>query len=212
MDRLADLDAVTFDANGTLVGLVDPAPKLDKLLRDHGIERSPETIRRALAAEGTVYAARSVEAHEPVALAALQRECTGVFLDEAGANGLDPGEFAPFYVGAMDFEVLPGVHESLERLQRCGLALGVVANFDLTLNARLEELGLAHVFTTVVTPADAAAAKPDPRIFCVALERLGVVPERALHIGDSAADEEGARATGMNFAWAPIPQALQGWT
>ena len=46
MDRLADLDAVTFDANGTLVGLVDPAPKLDKLLRDHGIERSPETIRQ----------------------------------------------------------------------------------------------------------------------------------------------------------------------
>jgi putative hydrolase of the HAD superfamily len=209
--RLADLDAVTFDANGTLIGLIDPAPKLERLLRDRGVERPPEAIRRALAAEGRVYAARSVEAHEAVAFAALQRECTGVFLAEVGADGLDPGEFAPFYVGAMEFEVLPGVRETLQRQQSCGLALGIVANFDLTLEARLEELGLTHLFGTVVTPAEAGAAKPDAQIFRLALERLGVTPERALHVGDSAADEEGARAAGMNFAWAPIPQALQGW-
>ena len=111
----------------------------------------------------------------------------------------------------MRFELLPGARESLERLRRCGLELAIVANFDLSLAARLEELGLGHAFSVVVTPADAGVAKPAARIFELALERLAVAPERALHIGDGAADEEGAAAAGMKFAWAPIPQALEGW-
>ena len=50
MGRLADLDAVTLDANGTLIGLVDPVAKLDGLLRDRGVERTPDAIRRAVEA------------------------------------------------------------------------------------------------------------------------------------------------------------------
>lgn len=211
MRRLADLDAVTFDANGTIIGLVDPVPRLHELLRARGIERPIAAIGRAVAAEGKVYAGRAVEAHEPAAFATLQRECTGVFLAELGAEEVDAAEFAPAYVGAMRFEALPGVRESLERLRRAGLELAVVANFDLTLPGRLAELGLAALFSTVVTPADAGAAKPDARIFRVALERLGVHADRALHIGDGAVDEEGARAAGMAFRWAPVAEALVDW-
>jgi putative hydrolase of the HAD superfamily len=208
--RLADLDAVTFDANGTLIRLVDPVPQLERALLERGIERPASAIRHAFEAEGRVYAGRAAEAHAPAAFATLQQECTGVFLDELGA-ALDPAAFAPLYVAAMRFEPVPGVLDSLERLRRCGLALAVVANFDLTLHDRLEQLGLGFAFSTVVTPADAGAAKPDPLIFALALERLGVTPDRALHIGDGVADEAGAAAAGMNFSWTPIPQALQHW-
>lgn len=211
MGRLADLDAVTLDANGTLIRLIDPVPKLDQALRERAIERPAGEIRRAFEAEGAVYATRALEAHDPAAFATVQRECTGVFLDELGASELEAAEFATFYVAAMQFEVLPGVHESLRRLERLGLTLAIVANFDLTLQERLEQLGLASAFSTVVTPADAGAAKPSPRIFELALERLGVSPPRALHIGDGRSDEEGARAAGMEFAWAPIPTALASW-
>jgi FMN phosphatase YigB (HAD superfamily) len=42
-------------------------------------------------------------------------------------------------------------------------------------------------------------AKPDPAIFRLALEAMGVDPQHALHIGDTpAADVEGARAAGMH--------------
>ena len=210
MARLADLDAVTFDANGTLVRLVDPVPKLEQLLRDRGIERSAGVIRQAFEAEGRVYSGRAALAHNPTAFATVQRECTGVFLEELDA-GLDPEEFTPSYVDAMRFEPTPGALQSLQRLRRCGLELAVVANFDLTLGDRLEEFGLAFAFSAVVTPAEAGAAKPDPRIFELALERLGVTPKRALHIGDGAVDEEGAAAAGMNFAWTPISEALAAW-
>jgi putative hydrolase of the HAD superfamily len=42
--------------------------------------------------------------------------------------------------------------------------------------------------------------KPDPGIFRIALERLGIEPERALFVGDiRSVDEVGARAAGMPF-------------
>lgn len=211
MGRLADLDAVTFDANGTLVRLIDPVTELEKALRQWGVERPRSAIRRAVEAEGRVYASRALEAHEPAAFAALQRECTGIFLEELGAEAIDPDPFAASYVAAMQFEVLPGVRDSLQLLRRFGLELAVVANFDLTLDERLGELGIRSLLSAVVTPADAATAKPDPAIFALALESLRVAPARALHIGDGAPDEEGARAAGMKFAWSPIPRALEGW-
>jgi putative hydrolase of the HAD superfamily len=111
----------------------------------------------------------------------------------------------------MQFEPLPEVRESLLRLRRCGIELAVVANFDLTLHDRLDQLGLGRLFSTIVTPADAGVAKPDAGIFELALERLAVRPGRALHIGDGAVDEEGAAAAGMKFAWTPIAQALEQW-
>ena len=209
--RLADLDAVTLDANGTIIGLVDPVPELERLLRERGLKRPTDVVRRAFEAEGKVYAARSLRAHEPAAFAALQRECAGVFLTEVGADGVGAEEFAPSYAGAMRFDVLPGVRESLRRLKRRGLELAVVANFDLTLHEWLKRLGLETFFAIVVTPADAGVTKPDPQIFLLALERLGVRPERALHVGDGAVDEEGARAAAMHFAWAPIESLFEMW-
>lgn len=210
MRRLADLDAVTFDANGTLLELVDPVPKLERILREHGVERPLETIRRAFAAEGRVYAGRAAAAHDAEAFAALQHDCAGIFLAEAGAE-LAVEAFAPLYVAAMEFRTIPGVVAALRALRRRGLELAVVANFDLTLRDRLEALGLQSWFSAVVTPADAGVAKPDPGIFELALERLGASPKRALHVGDGAVDEDGARAAGMQFEWAPLAEAIARW-
>jgi putative hydrolase of the HAD superfamily len=44
--------------------------------------------------------------------------------------------------------------------------------------------------------------KPDPRIFMMALDGLGVKPTDAVFVGDSAArDMAGARALGMRHIW-----------
>ena len=40
-------------------------------------------------------------------------------------------------------------------------------------------------------------AKPDPRLFAVARERLGLRPGEILHVGDSAVDVAGAEAAGF---------------
>ena len=205
MGRLtaADLDAVTIDAFGTLITLRDPLATLRRVLRERGVDRTPEEVAAAFAEEGRYYRERSYEGADEASLALLRRDCAGVFLRALDAD-LDPEEFAKPYVAALEFEPEPGAVEAVSELRRLGLRLAVVSNWDVALPKHLEELGLAARFRTVVTSAEAGAPKPHPRIFALALERLGVRPERALHIGDAEADEEGARAAGMAFAPAPL--------
>ena len=205
MGRLtaADLDAVTIDAFGTLVGLREPLDALDEALRARGVRRAREEIAAAFAEEGRYYRDRSYEGADDASLALLRRDCAAVFLAALGVD-LDPAEFAPAYVATLEFEPMPGAAEAVAELERLGLRLAVVSNWDVALPDHLEELGLARYFATVVTSAEAGAPKPDPRIFELALERLGVSPSRALHIGDSEADEVGAHAAGMAFAPAPL--------
>jgi putative hydrolase of the HAD superfamily len=201
--RAADLDAVTIDAFGTLVRLRDPVAALLHALRARGVERTPEQVAAAFAEEGDYYRARTHEGADEASLALLRRDCASVFLRALDAD-LDPAEFARPYVAALEFEPMPGALEAVSELERLGLRLAVVANWDVALHEYLGLLGLAGYFETVVTSAEARVPKPDPRIFRLALERLGVAPDRALHIGDSPADEEGARAAGMAFAPAPL--------
>jgi HAD superfamily hydrolase (TIGR01509 family) len=148
------------------------------------------------------YTKHSAEGHDEPGLAQLQRDCAHVFLEAVGA-GLDAAEFAPAYAAAMRFELLPGVVPALARLRGLGLELAVVANWDLTLRGMLDEVGLADHFRIVVH----AAGKPAADGLLRALDALGVSPGRALHIGDDAVDESAARAAGMQFAAAPLPDA-----
>jgi putative hydrolase of the HAD superfamily len=195
----AGLDAVTLDAYGTLVTLADPVPALAEALAARGVERSPDIVLAGFRAEVAHYGPRAGQGRDEESLARLQRECAGVFLDAIGVD-LDAGEFAPAYVGALHFEVLPGVTGALDRLRGLGLELAVVANWDLSLHRLLGESKLAHYFTTIVH----AAEKPAPDGLLQALATLGVAPGRALHIGDDDVDEEAARAAGMAYAPTPV--------
>jgi putative hydrolase of the HAD superfamily len=193
--RLADLDAVTIDAMGTLVRLDAPVSRLAEAA---GIDE--EAARRGFEAEVAYYVPRAIEGRDAASLADLRERCAAVFSEAAGAS-LDAAGF----MSAIVFEPEPGAFEAVRRLEARGLALGVVSNWDCGLPEHLERLGLR---LPVVTSAEAGAAKPDPAIFRLALERLGVAPERALHVGDSGADEAGAAAAGMRFAPAPLEALL----
>jgi FMN phosphatase YigB (HAD superfamily) len=201
--KAADLDAVTLDAYGTLVTLVDPVPTLSEALAARGARKPPDAVRAGFRAEVRYYQQRASSGYDDESLAELQRECAGVFLEAVDAD-LDAGEFAPVYAGAMHFEILPGVLPSLERLRALGLELAVVANWDLSLRKLLDEVGLTRYFKTVVH----AAAKPAAGGLQRALTVLEVDAQRALHIGDDTVDEEAACDAGMHFVPAPVPDAV----
>jgi HAD superfamily hydrolase (TIGR01493 family) len=203
-----DLDAVTIDAYGTLVALRDPVPALRDALGARGIARSAAEIRAAFRAEVAYYVERSHEGRDEAALALLRRDCAAVFLKAAGA-AVDAGGFAPAFVGALAFEALPGATDACRTLAAAGLRLAVVSNWDVGLHDHLARLGLDDLVDAVVTSAEAGAPKPAPQVFELALARLGVSAARAVHVGDAAADAEGARAAGLRFEPAPLADAAR---
>ena len=209
--RFAELDAVTVDGYGTLVRLLDPVPSLVRSLAKRGFDRDPELVRAAFEAEVGYYRPEAVRGRDPDSLAQLRCDCTRVFLDAAGA-GLEPESFVDDFMTSIRFEAVPGAIATLEQLRGRGLDLAVVSNWDVGLAEHLERIAANHLFSTVVTSAEAGVAKPDPAAFRLALERLGVEPTRAVHVGDEAEDEQGAAATGMRFAPAPLATTFTGWS
>lgn len=92
-----------------------------------------------------------------------------------------------------------GVIESLRSLHEAGIQLGIVSNSEGTIRALLTDLGLVDLFQTIVDSWVEGVTKPDPRIFQLALDRLGgMAPSEAVMVGDSyPADVLGARAAGI---------------
>jgi putative hydrolase of the HAD superfamily len=198
-----ELDAITIDGFGTLLELEDPTDRLQLALAEHGVERDAAAVRAAFRAEIAFYRPRSLEGRDPDSLAHLRRRCVEVFLEHAGAElTIDP--FVPEFMRAIFFRLADGVEAALAQLAAAGLVLACVSNWDVGLIEHLERLGVASRFELILPSALAGFEKPDPRIFTAALDRLGVPPHRALHVGDEEIDRLGAEAAGLAFAPAPL--------
>jgi HAD superfamily hydrolase (TIGR01509 family) len=67
---------------------------------------------------------------------------------------------------------------------------------------KLAFLGMTDLVDALITSEDVGVPKPDPRIFEVALQRLGARPEQAVLVGDNwGADVLGALAVGIRPVW-----------
>jgi putative hydrolase of the HAD superfamily len=94
--------------------------------------------------------------------------------------------------------VVPDAPAALGRLQRAGVTLGVISNWDHTLNAILSKKGLGHFFKVVVASTTFGDAKPSKKIFMHALSLAGVEASEAWHVGDDPdADALGAVRAGL---------------
>ena len=92
----------------------------------------------------------------------------------------------------------PGMRALVERLRHdAKVKLGLLSNANRGWTERLRARGLAEVFDDIIVSADVGLAKPDPAIFLLAAERLGVAPSGCLMIDDQAQHVEGAQAAGM---------------
>ena len=95
--------------------------------------------------------------------------------------------------------VQEGAVEALTRVRELGYRIGVVSNADGRVAALFDQVGLTPHVEFVIDSHTVGVAKPDPRIFRMGAERLGLPPERCLYVGDLyAVDVLGARAAGLH--------------
>jgi putative hydrolase of the HAD superfamily len=91
-----------------------------------------------------------------------------------------------------------GVVETLKELRRRGIATGLISVCSEDVPNVWPETPFADLFDATVFSCSVRLRKPDPRIYLLACEQLGVSPEEALFVGDGANDElAGAERVGM---------------
>lgn len=192
--------AVLLDALGTLVELVDPWGALADQLAAREAPVGSAQARRALLAEMAYYRAHHREGSDAAGLERLRDRCAEVLRAElpAPAGRLPVAQVREALLAALRFRAFAEAPAALDALRAGGARLVVVSNWDVSLHAVLRETGLAPRLDAVLTSAEEGVAKPDPAIFRRALERAGVRPAEAWHVGDDlVADVGGARAAGI---------------
>lgn len=208
--------AVLFDFSGTLFRLEEDDSWFAgmELIDDDGRRAVDEHVQTELMERLTHPTGRSVEMTEEAYAAWLNRDLAPhlhreAYLHVLRESGLpdhharalydkvvDPGSWTPY---PDTVEVLRSLHERKVRT-------AVVSNIAFDLRPAFVAAG-AHPDEFVLS-FEVGAVKPDPRIFHVALERLGVAPEEAVMVGDSEENDGAARAVGCGFVLVdPLPIA-----
>jgi HAD superfamily hydrolase (TIGR01509 family) len=186
-------DAVVFDFDGLILDTEwCEYETAAAVFRDHGEELSLELWKTFIGSTDHPHWAdileeqlgRRVDRAELVPARRLaNRECTA---------GLVP---------------LPGVLALLDGLTAVGVPLAVSSSSpaDWVLG-HLGDHGLTDRFVTISTGDEVALTKPDPAVYLLSCERLGVDPARAVAIEDSVNGVTAARAAGM--AVVAVPSGL----
>lgn len=201
--------AVLFDAVGTLIELREPVGETyARAAADQGVTISAWRMGDAFSRVWKASEPLVFPGAEPIELPTLERDwwrrlVRSTFLAADSARRV-PDFDACFeglwrhYASPAAWQLRPGAAEALGALRERGLRTAVVSNFDGRLPGLLQGLGLSPLIDAVVLPSDAGAAKPDRRIFALALRRVGAAPAEALFVGDDAEhDLEGARRAGL---------------
>ncbi len=90
-----------------------------------------------------------------------------------------------------------GAADFLARASDAGMRLAIVSNIALDIRPALKRWGIASALDAVILSYEVGFVKPDPRIFQLAADSLGIDPADCLMIGDSAHDDVGGAVLGI---------------
>lgn len=102
----------------------------------------------------------------------------------------------------LSLRAFPEVREVLGRLRKAGLATAILSNgTPRMLEAATTSAGIAHLFDHVMSVEEVGAFKPDPRVYQLAVDRLGVEASEIAFQSSNAWDAHAASAFGMRVVW-----------
>lgn len=151
-----------------------------------------------------------------VSRAGMTLEQTVIELSREFAVSLDPARVAAAqrrHFAALEGEMRPiadvvAFAQQVARTHPLSVASG---SLRATVDRTLRRLGLLELFPIVITPEDVQRGKPEPDMFLLAAERMGVAPAECLVFEDGEMGIEAARRAGMDVVrvTAPAPSAAE---
>lgn len=92
----------------------------------------------------------------------------------------------------------PMILDTLTALHSRGYQLGLISNADVIDCEYWTDSPLSLIFDTAVFSCDVGVLKPDKKIYQFAMEKLNVLPQECIFVGDGGSDElRGAKKAGM---------------
>ncbi len=92
----------------------------------------------------------------------------------------------------------PDAVETMQQLRRSGHRIGLVSDCSADTAAIVSRLPFAPLIDVQILSCQVGTRKPDPKIYQLAYDGLGVSPEKCLYIGDGGSNElTGASSVGM---------------
>ncbi len=181
-----DLRAVLWDMGGVLLRNMVPEPRI-RLAELYGMSESQLeelVFENPVSKKATIGEAGIEELWEYV------RE----------ALQLDPQKLAEFVVtfwssDRVDEELVDFI-QSLRPNYKIGLLSNSFIDARQSLSKRFP--GLLNIFDEIVLSSEVKMAKPDPRIYCLMLDKLGLVPESTIFVDDFRENVEAAHALGIH--------------
>jgi putative hydrolase of the HAD superfamily len=196
--------AVTLDLDDTLWACEPTLLRAERLTLEWLTERVPEviapwSIERLRERRMAIHAARPELKHDFVTIRrlALQEVFRAAGADDAQSSQIIEGSLNVYMTWRNRVELYPEVRACLERLS-AQYRIASLSNG----NACLVQIGLDHLFHTMIAAHSHGASKPDAAVFHLACGELRCEPDEVVHVGDDIElDVRGARGAGLHAVW-----------
>lgn len=192
------VDALVFDAYGTLFDVHSVTARAEALLPGNGAELSRQW--RAKQLEYTWLTSMMTSATWPRPdFAAVTAQALDFALAALGKELAAPQreELLDAYLGLAPFADVPGALAALAPRPRWILSNGTLAMLEPLVQASRLDVHLDGILSV-----DAAGIfKPSPRVYQLAVERLGLPPQRIGFVSSNGWDAIGAKAFGFTAFW-----------
>jgi epoxide hydrolase-like predicted phosphatase len=124
-------------------------------------------------------------------------EFWNIFLKEAGVKNVDISRAKKMWRKYQS--LMPETLNLIMRLRNRYILVGCPNNGSEWFDFHVNKYHLDSYFDAIVCSGKVKVAKPDPKIFQIAIEKTGVKPEEILFIDDVDSILEGAKKTGLNI-------------
>jgi len=129
---------------------------------------------------------------------------TGDALDFAlEAHAIDDAKLRDDLMNAyMGLDAYPEVKDTLQKLKRAGLKTAILSNGSpAMLESAVDNAGIRDLIDDNLSVEDVGIYKPDPRVYQLAVDRLGVGRDQISFQSSNAWDAVGAATFGFHVAW-----------